>query len=332
MTPVAPPARPHPMNLDVLGLIADAVICTDEDGSILVFNHAAERAFGYSAGEVIGRPVEMLLPESDRSEHARHVHGFAIGGATRLMGHRREVRGRRKNGEVFLSEAVISRQTVDGRMILTAVHRDITERKALESLREAGARELEHRMKNLLSIVSSLVAISAASAVGVEEFRESLMGRLKALAATQSILRFGDEHSTSLGEILLAELAQYRSRDGANLVIEGPTVPLGPRAAQLLALAVHELATNAAKYGALSEAGGRVAVTSAFEGEADDGRLVLRWREAGGPPVKPPGRQGFGMRLVKKVVARALQADVVLDYRPDGLNCRIAVPNGALRE
>lgn len=114
------------------------------------------------------------------------------------------------------------------------------------------------------------------------------------------------------------------------MVIEGPLVPVGPKAAQLLALAVHELATNAAKYGALSIAGGCVVVTFAFEGEGDKGLLVIQWLEAGGPPVLPPARQGFGTRLIKKVVAKALRADVAMDYRPEGLICRLAVQRGTL--
>ncbi|GLS00531.1 hypothetical protein GCM10007859_05370 [Brevundimonas denitrificans] len=327
-----PPELLPALNVDVLALVADSVICTDSEGRILVFNRAAEQSFGYSADEVIGQQVGMLLPESHRSEHFHQVRGFAAGGgaANRLMGHRREVLGRRKNGHVFPAEAMVSRQTIDGRIILTVVHRDITERKELEALREAASRELHHRMKNLLAVVDSLVSISAASSVSVEEFRVSLTGRLKSLAATQSALRFGEQQSTNLNALILAELSQYQTPDGANVAIEGPAVSVGPRAAQILALAVHELATNSAKYGSLGHAGGRVVVTSAFEGEEDEGLLVIQWLEAGGPLVKPPERQGFGTRLIKKVVARALRADVAMDYRPDGLVCRMKVPRAML--
>lgn len=327
------PLRIQPaLDIDVLALVADSVICTDEVGRILVFNHGAEQAFGYSACEVIGQPVEMLLPQSDRAEHARQVRNFGLGDGTadRLMGHRREVRGRRKNGDEFPSEAMVSRQTIDGRTILTVVHRDITERKELEELREAVARELNHRMRNLLSVVNSLISLSAASAVNVEDFKVSLMGRMGALAISQSALRFGEQHIASLSELLRAELAQYEAPDGANLTIEVPPVQVGPRAAQMLALAVHELATNAAKYGSLSNADGRVAVTSVFEGEGDASVLVIEWRESGGPPVRPPEREGFGTALIKQVVARALKADVDLDYRPQGLICRMTLPRATL--
>lgn len=330
--PIATPTPQPALSVDVLALVADSVICTDEDGLILVFNPAAELSFGYRAGEVIGQSVELLLPQVDRPAHVRHVRGFAKaeGAANRLMGHRREIRGRRKNGQIFPAEATVSRQMVDGRIILTVVHRDITERKELETLREAAARELDHRMKNLLSIVGSLVAISAASAASVEDFQESLTGRLKALAATQGALRSGEPHSATLGELLLTELAQYRTREGANVVIEGPPIPVGRKAAQLLALTVHELATNAAKYGALSVDGGRVTVTYAFDDQDGEGPLVLEWKESGGPPVRPPIRHGFGTRLIKKVVARALRAEVAIDYRPDGLLCRLIVSRDML--
>lgn len=330
--PLAPPSLQPALNVGVLALVADSVICTDEDGRILVFNPAAEQTFDYSAGEVIGQRVEMLFPQGDRSEHVHQVRDFALGdgAANRLMGHRREVRGRRKNGDEFPAEAMVSRQTIDGRTILTVVHRDITERKALEELREAAARELDHRMRNVLSVVHSLVSISAASAVSVVDFKESLTRRLASLAATQSTLRFGAGQSTGLSELFLAELAQYQTPDGANVAIEGPPVSVGPRAAQILALAVHELATNSAKYGALSKAGGRVAVTFVFEEEEDSGLLVIQWREAEGPTVKPPERQGFGTRLIKQVVAKALRADVAMDYRPEGLVCRMTLPRAAL--
>ena len=325
---LAPPELHPALKIDVLALVADSVICTDENGLILVFNPAAEQAFGYGAHEVIGRPVEMLLPLCDRPDHVAQVRDFARkdGAPHRLMGHRREVRGRRKNGEVFPAEAMVSRQTIDGRTILTVVHRDITERKELEDLREAVARELGHRMKNLLSVVHSLISISAATAVSVEQFRESLTGRLAAVAATQGALGFGEPQGASLGELFLAELAPYRSADGANVSIEGPLALVGAKAAQILALAVHELATNAAKYGALSQAGGRIAVTFAFAGEGDEGSLVIVWREAGGPPVTPPERQGFGSRLINQVVARSLRADVAMDFRPEGLVCRMTMP------
>lgn len=330
--PLMPTAAPAVISEDVLSLIADSVICTDADGRILVVNHAAAQSFGYGASEMIGHPVEVLLPESERSDHVRQVRKFALGGgaANRLMGRRREVRGRRKNGDEFPAEAMVSRHTVDGRTVLTVVVRDITERKALEDLREAVSRELGHRMKNMLSVVNSLISLSAVNAVSVAEFKDSLMGRMRALAVSQNALQFGEKLSTSLSELLAAELAQFKASGEANLAIEVPPVPVGARAAQMLALAVHELATNSAKYGALGSVGGRVALTSAVQEEGGARVLLIKWQEDGGPPVSPPSRQGFGTTLITQVVARALRADVTLDYNPEGLVCRITVPEAML--
>ena len=271
------------LNVDVLSLVADAVICTDEVGRILIFNQAAEQSFGYGASEVIGQRVEMLLPENQRAEHVRQVRNFGLGygAANRLMGRRREVRGRRKNGDEFPAEAMVSRQTIDGRTILTVAIRDITERKELEKLREAVARELDHRMRNVLSVVNSLISLSAADAVNVEDLKEVAHGSVEGLGRHPECPTIWRAAKHQLKRALLTELAQYQTSGGANLTIEGPPVSVGPTAAQILALTVHELATNSAKYGALRNADGRVTVTSAYEGEGDN-QIIIRWQETGG--------------------------------------------------
>jgi PAS domain S-box-containing protein len=328
ITVMAP--EPSLVSGDVLALIADAVICTDEHGRILLFNRAAEQSFGYSADEVIGQHVDMLLPKRYRTEHSLQVRSFAMGDGSphRLMGHRREVCGLRKNGKEFPAEAMVARHTIEGRPVLSVVHRDISERKALEEERETIARELDHRVRNVLSVVQSLVSLSASTAVDVNDFKESLLGRLSALAATQSTLRFGVRDSVSLAELLLGELEQYRTDGRANFIIEVPQVAVSPKPAQTLALIFHELATNSAKYGAFKVPDGRVSVTASFTD--DGGRLLLEWREAGGPPVYPPTRLGFGTIFIEKVAKLALRAEVLLNYLPEGLVFRLIVPKAKL--
>lgn len=319
---------------DVLALIADAVVCADEEGRILFFNRAAEQAFGYRASEVIGQNVEMLLPPRHRGEHTVQVRSFASGegAASRLMGHQREVCGRRKNGEEFPAEATVSREVVKGRTVLTAVVRDITERKGLEQERAALANELDHRIKNLLSVVSALVSLTARSASNVKGFKDSLLERLGALARTQNTLRLGTHKSASLIELLGAELEQYRAPDGANIILEGSPVSVGSGATQTLSLAFHELATNSAKYGALSDARGRVTVTSIFVGEGNKSQLIIQWLESDGPLVKPPTRQGFGTAFIKQVIERTFQAEVILEFPPQGLICRMTLPRTKVEE
>ena len=329
-----PPLRPALLSVDVLALITDSVICTDEDGLILLFNGGAERSFGYSAPEAIGKNVEMLLPQRHRAQHVNQVRSFALGAGSsnRLMGNKREVVGRRKNGEEFVAEATLARELVDGRTILTVVHRDITERKKLEELRETVSKELDHRLLNVLSVVSSLVSVGARRATSVDAFEHSLQGRLRALAATQIFLRKGAQATMFLSDLLLVELAHYRSPNDTNIFIKGAPITLCPAAVQPLALAFHELATNSAKYGALSDLRGRVTVTSECMSEGDERLLALEWRETGGPPVTPPNRHGFGTTLINQVISAAFQADVAFDYRPEGLVCRMTMPMAKVEE
>ncbi|WP_454596988.1 PAS domain S-box protein [Qipengyuania sp. SM2507] len=324
----------NPVSVDVLALIADAVICTDEEGSILFFNRAAEQSFGYSAEEVLGKDVELLLPQRYQAQHALSVRSFAVGknGTNRLMGNQREVWGRRKNGEEFPSEAIVSRHSVDGKMILTVVHRDIAERKEMENQREAIARELDHRIGNMISVVSSLVSLSAKSAESIGDLAQSLQDRLRALAATQALLRQERNGKITLNELLLAELALYRSGDGSNVIIEGDPVVLCATALQPLALVFHELATNSAKYGAFKAPGGRVTITSECVSDGDEHLFLIEWCETGGPPVKPPSRQGFGSALIEQMIRRALRAEVSMDYRPEGLVCRMTFPRSRVEE
>ena len=328
------PVRPALVGIDILPFIADSVICTDQGGRILLFNPAAERSFGYSTAEVLGEHVDILLPQRHRAQHTDQVRAFASGDGTasRIMGYQREVWGRRKNGEEFPAEATVSRHSVDGRTILTVVHRDITERKELEEQREAIAHELDHRIRNVLSVVSSLVSLTAKSTSSVTEFKDSLQERLSGLAATQTFLGRAKGKNISLSALLLAELAHYRSSDGTNININDAPMALRSQAVQPLALAFHELATNSAKYGALSDARGCVTVTTDYMIDGDKGLLAIEWRETGGPPVQPPGRQGFGTTLIEQMIKRVLQGDVVIDYRPEGLVCRMTLPRANVEQ
>jgi two-component sensor histidine kinase len=246
------------------------------------------------------------------------------------MGEQREVWGRRKNGEEFAAEATISRHSLDGRTILTVVHRDVTVRKELEEQRETIAHELDHRIKNVISVVSALVTLTAKSASSVEQLRDSIQQRLSGLAATQRLLARSSGASIELAELLGAELAPYLSSDGTNVCISGMPVTLRTSAIQPLALVIHELATNSAKYGAFSQPGGRATITADSIVRNDNRQQVIEWREAGGPLVRTPDRQGFGSRLIEQMIKKAFQGEVTFEYRPAGLICRMVIPAAAL--
>jgi two-component system CheB/CheR fusion protein len=185
---------------------------------------------------------------------------------------------------------------------------EVTERKRAERTRELLLRELDHRVKNLFAIVSGLVSFSARGAPTTREMRDALLGRIGALARAHDLVRpaiagdGGGLPGTTLQALLQALLEPFGGGHGMpeRLCLQGPTLPLGPTAAPAIALALHELATNAAKYGALSRDGGTVAI----DWTAGEAGLLLRWIEQGGPPVAPPAHRGFGHRLVTQSAAQ----------------------------
>lgn len=313
---------------DLLAIVPDAVICSDDQGRIIVFNVAAERSFGYRANELLGQTVDQLVPERFRSAHAHDVRRFGAARSSthRIMGRRREVIGRRQDGQEFPVEATLSRQRVAGRTILTAVCRELESRKEQDDLRQTLTHELDHRLRNILAVVGALVRITGREAATIEEFEERLLRRLGALARTQTALLSGFDRSIGLRQLLLAELDQFEVEGGAKIAIEGPDLSLNPTFGQTLSLVVHELATNAAKYGALSTPEGRLLIGSECRGTGASRMLVITWREEKGPAVTPPTRQGFGSGLIMKLLRKSFSAELTTEYSPGGLVCRIAAP------
>jgi PAS domain S-box-containing protein len=214
-----------------------------------------------------------------------------------------------------------------GRVVgLTGAAIDITERKQAEEQREILLRELNHRVKNLLAVVQAIAHQTAARAETVPQFLHAFAGRLGALAMAQGRLTASGWHGVDLRDLVLQTLDPLDLADGRRVRTAVASVPLAAGAAQNLALALHELATNAAKYGALSVPAGRVELSAAVAGTDMAPVLEIVWRERGGPPVRPPGHQGFGTRLLTRVVARQHRGQVHLDWQPEGLACRLVLP------
>ena len=273
---------------ELLSLIADGVVSTDRRGRIILFNKAAEELFGYSRAEVLGRPVEILLPKRVQGAHREAFAAFARSPSAqaRMMGHRREILGLRKNGQEFPAEASLSRRDVNGRSILTVVVRDVTARKQADEQRMILFGELGHRFKNMMTVVNSIVSLTARSATSRKTLVTSLRGRLNSLARTHDVLFRAGGACAELRELLEAELSPYRIDGSCNLHLVGEPCLLPARQVLDVALAVHELATNAAKYGALSRATGRVEI----RWTADEKAVELNWTESRGPRVVPPTR------------------------------------------
>ncbi|UIK05176.1 PAS domain S-box protein [Neorhizobium galegae] len=296
----------------------DALITVDEGQRIVLFNPAAERMFGVAGKDAIGSPIERFIPERFRHGHAEHIRFFKEAGVTnRRMGALGAISGLRANGEEFPVEASISQVEIGGGKLATVILRDITERKANEDSRQLLAREVDHRAKNALAVVQALVSLTRAETK--EEFIVAVRGRVSTLSRAHSLLAQNRWEGGDLAAVLTEETRAYQSVN--QLMIGGPAVTLTPNAVQPISLLIHELATNAVKYGALSVAEGRVDVSwrilPSFE-------LELRWIETGGPLVQKPVSRGFGSTLVTEVATRQLAGKLDISWPATGM-CLVAM-------
>lgn len=196
------------------------------------------------------------------------------------------------------------------------------------SIRNSLTRELNHRVKNTLANVLSILSLTRRRSTDLDEFADSLQGRIRALSATHDLLTVTDWGTTPIRAVIEAELQHFREVLGDAIMLEGPALELAPNDALSFGLAVHELATNAAKYGALSVPGGQITIRW-HRGEdqgAEQGWAEVEWQEVGGPPVASVRRRGFGTELIEKVVAHELRRPVSLEFAPEGVRCVLRVP------
>jgi two-component sensor histidine kinase len=217
---------------------------------------------------------------------------------------------------LMLIGMLITNRAAEDRQVLEWLQRQ-------SAIRDSLTRELNHRVKNTLANVLSIVALTRRRSKDIDDFAESLTGRIRALSATHDLLSQSNWTSALLGDVISNELAPYLQDSERHVDMSGPEVRLAPNDAMSLGLAIHELATNAAKYGALSTHEGQIVI----EWQMLSPELVeVRWRETGGPPVSPPSRRGFGRDLIEKVVAHELQSQVDLRFNPGGVECTLKVP------
>jgi two-component sensor histidine kinase/DNA-binding response OmpR family regulator len=204
---------------------------------------------------------------------------------------------------------------------LSGVTIDITERKQAEERQALLAREVDHRAKNALALVQTIIRLSHADTM--DEYVEAVEGRIQALSRAHALLAQSRWRGADLAGLVTDELAPYSRDDGtARINVSGTQLFLEPRTAQTLALALHELSTNAAKYGALSVHTGRVSLSW----ERQDGQLVVHWTESNGPTITPPRSTGFGLRAIAASIERQLDGRAVFDWHPAGLHCTFSLP------
>jgi len=240
--------------------------------------------------------------------------------------YQREFRVVRVTGEVrwCYGAAAVTRNDQGVAVRLNGVTVDITDRKRTEERQLLLAREVDHRAKNMLAVVLSVLRLTRADTT--PEFIAAVEGRIHALAATHNLLSATRWEGANLRQIVDEELAPYRTDRQDRLVTAGPAVVLLPAAAQAMALALHELATNAAKYGALAAAAGKLRLVWTIGEEA----LKLEWTETGGPPATTPSSLGFGLSIVRSSIESQFRGAVTYDWQREGLFCKLSIPRAQI--
>ena len=305
-----------------------AVVSLSPDGIIRTWNAAATSVFGYEASEAIGKPVHILCPEGVREAFDK-LYASVRSGTIVLA----DVVRRHKDGRLIdVSANIAPMYDEAGRLVgISSINRDIAERKARERHIEFLMRELAHRSKNLLAVVQAIAGQTVRYSPSLEEFQARFSQRISAMARTQDLLVGRDWQGASMTELVRAQLAPFTEKACTRIEVSGPELELKPNVVHSLTLALHELATNAAKYGALSVPEGRVAIRWELgEPEGGEQRFRMSWRETNGPPVAPPVKKGFGHVVISEMVASSLRGEVTLDYAPEGLVWSIDMPSSSI--
>jgi PAS domain S-box-containing protein len=306
-----------------------AMLMIDRTGKVRQMNAAAEEVFAAPSGDVVGQAIEELVPESLRDMHPKLREADVGEPTSRPMGAARELFARRKNGEQFPVEIGLNPIPGSGDTAVIASVVDISHRRREEQRMQFVMRELDHRVKNALSTVSAVVSHTRQGSGSIADFVAALDGRIRSMATTHELLSSHRWHGVSLMELVRRELAPYATRK--NIEINGPGILLKPAAGLAMAMVLHELATNAAKYGALATGDGRVSIRwdQRLNGQAPS-PLVLEWQEMGGPPVVASGKPSYGTNTITDLIPYEFGGTVDLVMAPDGVCCRLELPAGWL--
>ncbi|MFO1061180.1 MAG: PAS domain S-box protein [Dongiaceae bacterium] len=300
------------------------------------FDIAADRAtWTAPVAAMLGLPAEdttssfedwlaRILPEDRAPAQAAFFAAVAGAGSEYETSYRVALPG---GEERWLAcQARIIRNDQGTAVRVVGVAQDVTQRRIADAHQKMLLDELNHRVKNTLASVQSIAHQSRSTAGSPDGFYAAFNDRLLSLSRAHDLLSRGAWRGAWLGELVADTLAPYRGEGEGRIRLDGPALRIRPNAAVALGMSLHELATNAAKYGALSRPGGSVAVTWRQEQAGDGTMIAIEWRESGGPPVVPPTRRGFGSRLIERGLPRELGGSVELVFRPEGVLCSIRVP------
>ena len=301
----------------------DAILSKDLDGVILTWNQGAERLFGFTAEEAIGKSATIIVLLDRLEEETAILDKTRRGERIRNF---ETVRQRKDRSLVDISLTISPIRDSRGRVVgASTIARDISELKKTRERQQLLLREMSHRVKNLFALTGSIIGLSARSAKTPQELADSARERLAALARAHALTFAHGEpspQSTTLQSLIRAIVAPFDEPAAPRIAISGIDVPVSAGAVASLALLLHEFATNAAKYGALSSAGGTIAI-SVEEGD----NVVVTWTERGGPTVvQPTGAEGIGGVLSRIAVMSQLGGEIARDWKPEGLEIRLVTP------
>src|SRR5262245_23210179 len=309
----------------------DAIITKDLNGIITSWNSGAERIFGYTADEMIGKPVSLLIPADRPDEEPSILQRLRRG---ERIEHYETVR-RRKSGELIdISLSVSPLADENGKIVgASKIARDITATRHAQEMQTLLLGEMRHRINNLFAVTNSLVTLSARSSKTPKEMETAIKERLAALSRAQQLTRpgliqkeFEIREQATLKSLITAIFAPYAVaglKAPERIVVTGCDEEIDDRAVTSAALLLHELATNATKYGALSAPAGAIHIDCSFK----ENWLAIIWDERGGPPVDgPPEREGFGGSLARKIVENQFRGRFFNEWKPGGLFIRIEIP------
>ncbi|MCW5741508.1 MAG: PAS domain S-box protein [Alphaproteobacteria bacterium] len=297
----------------------DAIVGKDLRGIVTSWNAGAQRLFGYTADEMIGRSITILIPP-ERLDEEPGILGRIVRGER--VDPYETVRRRKDGSLVDISLTVSPIRSHDGTVIgASKIARDITERRRAQEQANLLLSEMKHRLKNSLSVVQAIASQTLGSVT--PEDHAAFAGRLQALAGAQDLLTLKNLRSVPLREVLARALAPFQERHAERIVLDGVNdIWLDAGKVTLLSMGLHELATNAAKYGALSNDTGTVHLTWRVMPAEETRRVKLVWREKGGPPVERPQRKGFGSLLLEQALKSEL-GRASLEFRPGGVVCSV---------
>lgn len=290
----------------------DAMFSSSPNGIILNWNPAAETLFQYLESEAVGRSLATLFPNEKSGEYESLFDDLHRGESSRL-----ETELLRKDGALIaVSISVAPIRGGDETIAASITIEDISERKRSEARQLLMNRELAHRVKNSLAVIQAMARHTLRSSPSPEAFASAFEGRLQALATSHNLLTASHWEGADLRGLVSEQLA-LSGAGSTRLKLRGKSVKLPPGTATSLGLVLHELATNAVKYGAFSNAKGRVEISWTVKGTGNDRLLHLDWREIGGPPVSEPGEKGFGSTLIE------YSGNVTQHFNVDGLCCSV---------